>query len=159
MSLLSTATYTGLFATDTFDITPRLALTAGGRFNVAQINLEDQLGGALSSDNRFSRFNPVVGATFKIVSNVTAYGGYSEANRAPTPLELGCSNPARPCLIDSFLISDPPLKQVVARTVEAGLRGNFGLGSAKDELRWNVGVFRTLNTDDIINVASTIVLG
>jgi iron complex outermembrane receptor protein len=159
VSLLSTATYTGLFATDTFDITPRLALTAGGRFNVAQINLEDQLGGALSSDNRFSRFNPVVGATFKIVSNVTAYGGYSEANRAPTPLELGCSNPARPCLIDSFLISDPPLKQVVARTVEAGLRENFGLGSAKDELRWNVGVFRTLNTDDIINVASTIVLG
>ena len=159
VSLLSQTTYTGLFATDTFDLTPRLALTAGGRFNVAQIKLDDQLGGPLSSDNRFQRFNPVAGVTFKIVPNVTAYGGYSEANRAPTPLELGCSDPARPCLIDNFLISDPPLKQVVSHTAEAGLRGNFDLGTTGGQLRWNAGVFRTVNTDDIINVASTIVLG
>ena len=158
VSLLSNTTYTGLFATDTFEITPRFALTAGGRFNIAQINLEDQLGSALSSDNRFQRFNPVVGATYKVLPNATVYAGYSEANRAPTPLELGCSDPARPCLIDNFLISDPPLKQVVSHTVEAGLRGYFQPG-ANSELRWNIGAFRTLNTDDIINVASSIVLG
>src|SRR5215470_13623696 len=44
VSLLSDTTYTGLFATDTFEITPRLALTAGGRFNIAQITLDDQTG-------------------------------------------------------------------------------------------------------------------
>jgi iron complex outermembrane recepter protein len=158
VSLLSTTTYTGLYATDTFELTPRLAVTAGGRFNVAQIDLADQLGGALSSDNRYQRFNPVVGATFKITPNATAYAGYSEANRAPTPLELGCADPVRPCLIDNFLISDPPLKQVVSHTVEAGLRGNIEVGPA-GQLRWNAGVFHTQNTDDIINVASTIVLG
>ena len=49
--------------------------------------------------------------------------GYSEANRAPTPLELGCSSPTTPCMIDNFLIADPPLKQVVSHTYEAGLRG------------------------------------
>jgi iron complex outermembrane receptor protein len=159
VSLVSNTTYTGIYATDTFEITPRLALTAGGRFNIAQITLDDQLGGALSSDNRFQRFNPVVGATFKLVPNMTVYGGYSEANRAPTPLELGCSDPARPCLIDNFLVSDPPLKQVVSHTVEAGLRGNFSLGPAHGQLAWNVGLFRTENTDDIINVASSVVLG
>jgi iron complex outermembrane receptor protein len=164
LSLLSNTTYMGIYATDTFEITPRLALTAGGRFNVAQITLDDQLGGALSSDNRFQRFNPVVGATFKLLPNTTVYAGYSEANRAPTPIELGCSDPSRPCLIDNFLTSDPPLKQVVSHTVEAGLRGNFALGNfalgtANGQLAWNVGVFRTENTDDIINVASTTVLG
>jgi iron complex outermembrane recepter protein len=159
VSLLSDTTYTGLFATDTLEITPRLALTAGGRFNVAQIKLDDQLGGELSSDNRFQRFNPVVGATFKLLPNTTVYAGYSEANRAPTPLELGCSDPAHPCLIDNFLVSDPPLKQVVAHTLEAGLRGNFDLGPGSGQVRWNAGVFRTLNTDDIINVSSSTVLG
>lgn len=159
VSLVSNTTYTGLYATDTFEITPRLALTAGGRFNIAQISLDDQLRGVLSSDNRFQRFNPVVGATFKLLPNTTVYAGYSEANRAPTPLELGCSDPSRPCLIDNFLVSDPPLKQVVSHTVEAGLRGNFALGPANGQLLWNAGVFRTENTDDIINVASTTVLG
>jgi len=159
VSLVSNTTYTGIYATDTFEVTPRLALTAGGRFNIAQITLNDQLGGALSSDNRFQRFNPVVGATFKLLPNMTIYGGYSEANRAPTPLELGCADPTRPCLIDNFLTSDPPLKQVVSRTVEAGLRGNFALGPANGQLVWNAGVFRTANTDDIINVAVSNTLG
>jgi iron complex outermembrane recepter protein len=164
VSVLSNTTYTGIYATDTFEITPRLALTAGGRFNVAQITLDDQLRGLLSSDNRFQRFNPVVGATYKLLPNTTVYAGYSEANRAPTPLELGCSNPSMPCLIDNFLTSDPPLKQVVSHTIEAGLRGNFALrnlalGLPNGQVAWNVGVFRTENTDDIINVANTTVLG
>jgi iron complex outermembrane recepter protein len=158
VSLLSDTTYAGFYATDTFEITPRLAVTAGGRFNIAQITLDDQSGGPLSSDNRFERFNPVVGVTYKIYPNLTAYAGYSEANRAPTPLELGCADPARPCLIDNFLVSDPPLKQVVSHTIEGGLRGNFDFGS-NGQLRWNAGVFHTVNTDDIINVASSVVLG
>jgi hypothetical protein len=72
-------------------------------------------------------FNQVIGATFKISSDVTAYAGFSEADRAPTPLELGCANPARPCIIASFLVSDPPL-QLMAHTFEAGLRGTYNYG-------------------------------
>jgi iron complex outermembrane receptor protein len=101
----------------------------------------------------------VIGATYKVVPNTTVHAGYSEANRAPTPLELGCSDPARPCLIDNFLISDPPLKQVVSHTIEAGLRGNFEIGPANGQVRWNIDGFRTQNIDDIINVSSTVVLG
>jgi iron complex outermembrane receptor protein len=152
--LLAKTLYTGVYATDTFDVTSRLSVTFGGRFNIAQIGLRDTLGNndALNGDHSYSRFNPVIGATFKITPNVTAYAGYSEANRAPTPLELGCSDPLRPCLLDVALVGDPPLKQVVAHTYEAGLRGHFG--DTKGLLTWNFGVFHAENTDDIINVAS-----
>ncbi len=44
-------------------------------------------------------------------------------NRTPTPLELGCADPNNPCIIDNFLSSDPPLKQVVGQTFELGFRG------------------------------------
>jgi hypothetical protein len=36
-------------------------VTAGGRFNLAQIKLDDQLGTALNDIHEFNRFNPVVG--------------------------------------------------------------------------------------------------
>src|SRR5262249_13073453 len=74
--------------------------------------------------------------------------------RAPTPLELACSNPAKPCLLEGFLVSDPPLQQVVARTKEAGLRGNVKLNGAP--LDWKLGLFRTDSQNDIIQVASVI---
>jgi iron complex outermembrane recepter protein len=159
VSLRATNTYAGFYATDTFDITQRLSVTAGGRFNIAQINLQDLTGTdpLLTSSNRYQRFNPVIGATYKISPNVTVYGGYSEANRAPTPLELGCSDRTRPCLIDTFLVSDPPLKQVISRTIEAGVRGNFG-ASDRDRITWGFGIFHTENSDDIINVASDVPL-
>jgi len=83
---------------------------------------------------------------------LTAYAGYSEANRAPTPLELGCADPARPCIIGAFLISDPPLKQVVSHTVEAGLRGSKELNVGT--LGWKLGAFRAKNTDDILAIPS-----
>jgi len=174
VSLLALNTYTGVYATDTFDITPLLSLTAGGRFNLAQISLQDETGQSptLTSSEKYQRLNPVIGFTYKITPNLTAYAGYSEANRAPTPLELGCADPAHPCMIDNFLISDPPLQQVVSHTYEAGLRGEIGTGSAaqvvtKEQgagatqkpglLTWSLGVFHTNTTNDIINVASAVV--
>ena len=95
VDLLAFNTYTGIYATDTLDVTSRLSLTAGGRFNIAQIELKDVSGlnPLLNGQNHYQRLNPVVGLTYKVGRNVTAYAGYSEANRAPTPLELGCSDP------------------------------------------------------------------
>src|SRR5262249_56272005 len=107
----------------------------------------------LNAQYTFERFNPVTGFTYKILPELmTFYAGYSEANRAPTPLELGCSNPQRPCLLESFLVSDPPLNQVVARTREAGLRGNINTPGGHGD--WKLGLFRTDSESDIIQVAS-----
>jgi iron complex outermembrane recepter protein len=120
------------------------------------IDLEDQTGvnPLLNSSNRFQRFNPVIGATYKVTPNVTVYAGYSEANRAPTPLELGCSDPNHPCIIDSFLVASPPLKRVISQTIEAGVRGSYGKDARTGQVAWSLGVFHTLSDDDIIEVTS-----
>jgi outer membrane receptor protein involved in Fe transport len=154
VALRTTNQYTGLYALDTFDVTNAFAITAGGRFNVANIDLQDQLGTALNGNGTYTRFNPIIGGTYKILPGLTAYAGYSEANRAPTPLESGCADPANPCIIASFLVSDPPLKQVVSHTVEAGFRGtgNLSVGT----LNWKLGAFRADNTDDILSIPSQI---
>jgi outer membrane receptor protein involved in Fe transport len=157
VALRTTNQYSGLYALDTFDITNAFSITGGGRFNVADIRLEDQIGTALNGNDTFTRFNPIIGGTYRITPDMTAYAGYSEANRAPTPLELGCADPAHPCIVAAFLVSDPPLKQVVSHTVEAGLRGSseVKLGT----LGWKLGVFRADNTDDILAIPSPVLQG
>ena len=155
VSIHARNTYTGLYAIDVLDLTPRLSWTLSGRLNLATINLRDLVGTALNGDHSFSRFNPGTGLTYKITPNVTAYAGYSESNRAPTAGELSCADPTSPCLLDAFLVSDPPLKQVVSHNVDFGLRGHFGAG-ASGAVTWNVSAFRTDADDDILLLATDI---
>src|SRR5262249_33592917 len=90
--LRTTNQYTGLYALDTFDVTNAFSITGGGRFNDARIVLQDQIGTQLNGSETFDRFNPIIGGTYKISPELTAYAGYSESNRTPTPLELGCAD-------------------------------------------------------------------
>ncbi|HZK90777.1 MAG TPA: TonB-dependent receptor [Stellaceae bacterium] len=161
VSLSATDNYYGAFLTDTLNLTRALAVTLSGRYNLAEIGLVDRLGPNLTGFNRYSRFNPAIGATYKIIDGLTAYAGYSQGNRAPTPSEIECSNPAQPCLLPSSLSSDPPnLKQVVSHTYEAGVRGRFGLpASVPGRFNWNFGLFRTDLDDDIYGVATSISSG
>ncbi len=148
--------YYGLYAAETFDVTSRLSFTLGARLNIAHIEMEDASGRSpeLNGSHTFSRVNPQVGLTYKVLPGMTAYAGYSEANRAPTPLELNCADAIRPCLLENALVSDPPLKQVVSHTYELGLRGKYPAGEGR--LDWKVGLFRTDSDDDIISLASVI---
>lgn len=157
VDLRATNRYSGIYLLDTFDVTDRLSISGGGRFNHANIVLQDLIGTDLNGAHTFSRFNPMIGGTYKITSGLTAYAGYSEANRAPTPLELACADPARPCIAAAFLIADPPLKQVISRTVEAGFRGTSELNIGT--LGWKVGAFRATNIDDILAIPSPEVQG
>ena len=84
---------------------------------------------------------------------LTAYGGYAEANRAPTPAELSCAGPNNSCSLANFFVGDPNLKQVVAHTVEFGLRGNLAI-SDSDRLSYNLGFFHSNLDDDIVFVNS-----
>jgi outer membrane receptor protein involved in Fe transport len=156
-NLTTTNDYFGAYFLNTTDLTDRLALTVGGRFNYAQIKIKNNTDSeeleALNGTNTFNRFNPMAGLTYQLAPGLSLYGGYSEANRAPTPAEIACSDPELPCIIESFLTADPPLKQIVSRTVELGIRGEQGLGWTGDRLNWSLGLFRTLNTDDILSVA------
>ncbi len=151
--------YLGVYVLDAFDVTRELTVTVGARYNNAQIDLADQSGQSpsLTSTNNFQHINPGAGATYKITPNVSAYASWSEANRTPTPLELGCANPNQPCMIDNFLVSDPPLKQVISQTVEAGFKGNFDVAEVvPGRLEWSAGIFRTMSDNDILSVPSQV---
>jgi iron complex outermembrane receptor protein len=86
VNLFAKNTYTGVYATDTIDVTSQLSVTAGARSNIAQIDLLDETGAEplLNSASHYQRLNPVIGATYKFTPSLTGYAGYSEANRAPT---------------------------------------------------------------------------
>ena len=152
----STTTYYGVYATDTFDVTKDLSATLGARFNGARVELTDQLGTSpeLNGNHTFNRFNPNAGLAYRLSDAATVFAGYSEANRIPTPLELGCSDAAKPCLIEGFLVSDPSLQQVVSKTFELGMRGRFNVAGGRAE--WQASAFHTNVDNDIINVASAI---
>jgi len=149
--------YLGVYGLDALDVTDKLTITAGGRFNYAAISLYDLVGTSLNGSAVYTHFNPTIGASYKITPEITGYANYSEANRAPTPLELGCANPNQPCLIDNFLVSDPPLKQVVSHSIETGLRGETRLPQLlPGRFEWNAGIYRTTNFNDILSVPSVV---
>jgi iron complex outermembrane receptor protein len=152
-------TYVGAYALDTFDATDRLTLTGGARFNFAGISLEGTNDALLSGYSDYFRLNPTVGLTYKITPDINFYAGYAMTNRTPTPFELGCASPTTPCIVNNFLNTDPPLKQVVGNTFELGFRGTnafatFGLGPQWGKLQWSAGLFRTTLTNDILPVTS-----
>ena len=151
----------GGFVTDTFNLSSRLAVTASGRYNLSHVDLADQRGSDLSGSNRYVHFNPAIGATDAIRPDLTLYGGWSVNNRTPTPSEIECSDPAAPCVLPSNLSGDPPnLAQVVSHTVELGLRGRVSARSGEiGEISWNASVFRTLLTDDIYAIATSLSQG
>ncbi|MEY8878696.1 MAG: TonB-dependent receptor [Leptothrix sp. (in: b-proteobacteria)] len=143
-----------VYAASNIGVAPGLTLSAAGRYNQTRVSTADTgaaqgTGTALDGDQTFRAFNPAVGATWALDRALTVYGGLSQGNRAPSPIELGCSDPANPCVLPNALQADPPLKQVISRTLELGLRGRLDGG-----WRWNAGAFRTTNRDDILFVSS-----
>lgn len=144
----------GFFATDTIRATDNLSLTFSGRFNRTQIDNLDRIRpqagtGSLTGQHSFNRFNPSAGFTYRLAPTLQVFSNYSEGNRAPTAIELGCADPESPCKLPNALAGDPPLKQVVTRSLEMGLRG-----SDESRLRWSAAYFRAVNRDDILFVAS-----
>jgi outer membrane receptor protein involved in Fe transport len=145
----------GLYATDTLSVGKAWSFTVSGRYNRTTVNNRDRIdpgGGPGSLDGKyvFDRFNPAAGVTFTPNRLINLYASYSESSRAPTSIELGCADPNNPCNLPNALTGDPPLKQVVTRTVEAGIRS----ASENSRLSWSAGWFRGSNHDDLLFVAS-----
>ncbi len=145
--------YVGGFASDTLNLTSALALTVSGRFNFAEIDLQDQGGGDLTGNHAYAHFNPAAGLSYAFSPSLTAYAGFADANRAPTPAELSCAGPQNSCSLANFFVGDPDLKQVVANTWEAGLRGHFDMTDGA-RLGYDLGLFRTDSNDDIVFINS-----
>ena len=145
----------GVYASDTFSPTSDLHVVASARFNLTSLSLADRLGGDLTGDHRFDHFNPAAGVSYQPRRWLGGYASFSESNRAPTAIELTCASPTDPCRLPNAFLSDPPLAQVVARTLEAGLRGGFRRVGLR--LSYDLTVFQTVNTDDILFISSGVV--
>jgi outer membrane receptor protein involved in Fe transport len=146
-----------LYAGDTLSFGRAFTVTLSGRYNRTSLNNVDRLPpvtdgsrGSLNGQYVFDRFNPSIGFTYSPLRAATVYFSYSESSRAPTSIELGCADPTQPCNLPNALVGDPPLKQVVTRTFEAGVRGSLTEGG----LRWSAGWFRGENYNDLLFVAS-----
>ncbi|GAC1632536.1 MAG: TonB-dependent receptor [Nevskia sp.] len=123
----------------------RLDLTAAASLNRTEIRLRDENPDrALDGDHGYTRVNPSLGAAWHLSQPLSLFASYSESSRAPTPVELTCANPDDPCRLPNGFVSDPPLKQVVTHTVEAGLRYT---GPA---LRAAAAFFNSDNKNDIL---------
>jgi len=150
----------GAFATDTYNLNSKLALTASARYNHTDVDNSDNMNAPtdlayLGGNQTFHRVNPAVGLTFTPVSSLNFFGGYNEGSRAPSSIEIGCSNPNSPCNLPNAMAGDPPtLKQVVAKTWEGGVRGRLG-----SMVNWSMAAYQTNNYDDIQFIGQTSGLG
>lgn len=154
VSLKGKASTWSLFATDTLSLRSNWHVTMSGRYNRTHIINEDQInpgggGGSLDGNHVFKRFNPAIGSTYAWTPALTTYLGYNEGNRTPTSIELGCADLNNPCKLPNAMAGDPPLKQVVTKTWEAGLRG-----AVSHQTQWSAGVFRAQSTNDILFVTA-----
>jgi outer membrane receptor protein involved in Fe transport len=145
----------GVYAVDTFDLTRSLALHASARLNWYSTALNDRLGSALDGHHVFARVNPALGVTQRLGTALTLFASYGENNRAPSAAELACADPDEPCRLPNAFISDPPLKQVVSRNVELGLRTQVGSKPERAWLSGSIAAFGSRNHDDILFVAGS----
>jgi iron complex outermembrane recepter protein len=158
----------GIFATDTFEPTERLAVTASARYDYATIGLTgnsctDPNGlcnsaatvsptpgtntlADVSGNHSYQRLNPSLGLAYQLSPRLTGFANYAEGFRTPSAIELACADPNSPCTgVPNAFGADPDLKAVVSKTFEAGLRGNV---SAR--LRWRVAAFHSMLYNDIL---------
>ena len=132
------------------------SIMLSGFYHDSRIELRDRTGDQpqLNGEHDFANFNWGVGAVRRLSDRVDFYGAYNESSRLPTPIELACSeelsrNPltgeVEECRLPNAFLADPPLDEVIARNLELGVRGVLWNG-----LNWSLGLFRTLNENDII---------
>jgi outer membrane receptor protein involved in Fe transport len=151
-----------LFATDTMSLSDMYHLTLSGRYNYTKVDNKDGLIAkgdpeSLTEKMKFNRFNPAIGLSITPNKDLSFYGSYNEGSRAPTAIELGCAfqdlngdgEGDTPCRLPNAMAGDPPLKQVVSKTFEAGVRGKLA-----GDIGYSASIYRSQNTDDIQFIAS-----
>ncbi len=154
-----------IFATDTFDATERLSVTASARYDYATIGLSgtsctdpnglcnsaatiSAVPGAntltdVSGNHSYQRLNPSVGLAYQLTPRLTGFGSYAEGFRTPSAIELACADPNSPCTgIPNAFGADPDLKAVVSKTW--GTRVQEAMLSTG--LRWRGAVFAARST-------------
>lgn len=151
-----------VFATDTLSLNEIYHLTLSGRYNYTKVDNKDGLipkgdPESLTESMSFNRFNPAIGLSVTPNKDISFYGSYNEGSRAPTAIELGCAFQDADndgigdtaCKLPNAMAGDPPLKKVVSKTYEVGVRGKL-----LTDIGFSASVYRSQNTDDIQFISS-----
>lgn len=144
----------GLYGTDSLMLTGTLRVDLSARYDRTSVGNRDRITpvagtGSLTGDHRFSAFNPAIAVAWMPFKQLGFDAAIAQTSRAPSAIELGCSDPASPCRLPNALAGDPPLNQVTATTLEVGVHG-----STHGPLTWRIGAFRTDSRNDILFVAN-----
>ena len=133
----------GLYASDTWKFQEQTHLTAAARFNHAGVS--NTITGQSKESFTYNSLNPSLGASHQLNSAINIFANVGQSNRIPTVIELGCADENNPCRLPTGLQSDPYLKQVIARTIEGGMRWQINNDSGI-----SASLYRTENRDDIL---------
>ena len=155
VDLSSHTTSLGLYALESAQLSQRLRLDLGGRYDRTAIRNRDRITpgggtGSLDSEPVYARFNPSAAINWQATQSVRLALSWSQASRAPSAIELGCSDPESPCRLPNALAGDPPLRQVLARTIEAR--------AAVQGAQWTLAgsLFHTDASNDILFVSDDV---
>ena len=144
-----------VYLRDGFSLDESWVVNLAGFLHDSEVSLRDRTGEQpqLNGEHGFTGFNWSAGVVRRWQSR-DLFGAYSQSSRLPTPIELACSealarNPEtgemEECRLPNAFLADPPLEEVVARTVELGARGANRAG-----WQWSMGLFHAYNDNDII---------
>jgi iron complex outermembrane receptor protein len=99
----------------------RVTVSAGARLDHVEIPFHNLDDASLDTTGIYTRLNPRIGVGVDLGRGVSSYGSWGMSFRAPAVIENACADPERPCLLPFALGDDPPLKPVIAGTLEAGV--------------------------------------
>ena len=144
-----------LYVGDSIDVGDAWIVTLSGFLHQSEVDLRDQTGEQpqLNGSHRYRNFNWRVGGMRRWATR-SVYASIGRSSRLPTPIELACSealarNPetgeVEECRLPNAFLADPPLEEVIAKSIEFGIRGDPESG-----LGWSLNVFHVVNDDDII---------
>ncbi len=152
VDLTGRTTTLSAYALDAFDVSRTVHVDLSARYDRTVVHNRDGITpgggtGSLDGDHRFNRVNPAIALRWSPTRTFAVDAALAQTSRAPSAIELGCADPESPCRLPNALAGDPPLKQVVARTVEAGVNADLAGVAVR------LGAFRTVSSDDILFVA------
>ncbi len=148
----------GLYGTDSLMLTNTLRVDLSARYDRTRVGNRDRITplagtGSLTGEHVFAALNPAVALAWMPSRRVGFDAAIAQTSRAPSAIELGCSDPASPCRLPNALAGDPPLEQVRATTFEAGVHGSVSKDPRRS-LTWRIGAFRTNSRKDILFVVN-----
>ena len=117
----------GLFAQDTWTITPRWGITMGFRADRNRASYVESVPATTNGSKTFSEISLHAGATMHASDTIDLYASYGDGFLPPTPEQLYAF---------PFFGSNPALEPEDARAYEFGLRGHGRLGSLDAALFW-----------------------